>query len=329
MLCGDGRRVWANYQFEPVFVAVWWALAKVWAVLFGPGAAEYCADPRLNIFWLVITAVAVLVVLQIYIVRSLGVGALSFHLVFCLDTALLMMPFNLIRQFVAVIMVLALVSLMLRDRIQPRWFVAALAVPALVHWSAWALLLMGVISVMVVEWPRVSRIRLKRSASSLVVVLIALVVLGVLAATAYVLSVSYLLPRIQTILSNPRRFAGFGIEPTVRGLVSPITLAVLLFAYAISRQLGAGFARTFMISTAAMYFAVAASGMVPAMERMRMLVLPATYFAFLYVLDKRTTDPRWQVVNVLFVLFAVFNFSWHAMISRPFADRASFLQLFE
>ena len=326
LLCGDGRRVWANYQSEPVFVAVWWALAKFWAVVFGPGAAAYCVAPGANIFWLAITAVAVLVVLQIYIVRSLGVGALSFHLVFCLDTALMMMPFNLIRQFVAVIMVLALISLMLRGRIQPVWFVAALVMPALVHWSVWALFLTGMISLMMVEGHRVSTIRLKRPASALLVILVGL---GVLAVAAYVLAGAYLLPRIQALLSNPGRFAGFGLEPTVRGLVSPVTLAVVVFTYAISRQLKVGFARTLMISTAVMYFVVAASGLVPAMERLRMLVLPVTYFAFLYLLHRRTIDSRWQVVNVLFVLFAVFNFSWHAMISRPFADRSSFLQLFE
>ncbi|MGQ0560248.1 MAG: hypothetical protein ACT443_00065, partial [Gemmatimonadota bacterium] len=103
LACGTGQRVWANYRFEPFFVAVWFALAKAWSVLFASGSTTYCSDPGLQVFWMPIFAGVVLIAVQMFVVRHLGASAAAFHLVFCLDTLLMMLPFNLIRQFIATI----------------------------------------------------------------------------------------------------------------------------------------------------------------------------------------------------------------------------------
>src|SRR5207253_817981 len=51
LLCGHPHRVWANYQIEPLFVAILFGFSKVWGAITGVDAAA-CADPGLRIFWL-------------------------------------------------------------------------------------------------------------------------------------------------------------------------------------------------------------------------------------------------------------------------------------
>lgn len=322
LICGDGQRVWANYRIEPLFVAILLAFSKVWGAMAGFGPA-HCAAPGLNIFWLPVFMSATLILLQMFVVRHLGAGAICFHLVFCLDTALMMLPFNLVRQFVAVVIMMALVSLLIRNRISPAMFSAGLVVTALVHWSAWLLVLVSLVAMALVEMARL-RTRTARLSGRSLAVAVAIGAPGVVIGV-YLLG-AYVLPRFQLAILGPRGL-GLSLESSVRGLVSPITLSVLAFAVAIALSLKAGFVRTFVGIAAILYFLVAVSGSVPAMERLRALVLPMSYFIFLYLLHGRSIGPRWQVFNVLFLVFAILNFSWHAFVIKPFDGRPSFTQL--
>lgn len=320
-VCGDSSRVWANYQREPIFAGVLTGFSRVWAGVTGFDA-DRCRAPGLNVYWLPISLAVTLILLQLLIVRHLGASALAFHAVFCLDTVLMMLPFNLLRQFLAVVLALALLALLVRERISPVVFASGLVASALIHWSGW--LLVGVSGVAMflnsapTEWLGTVRVSRRTALGGLV--------LGAAALAAAYAVVVFALPRFQLAVSGSRGL-GLSLESSVRGLVSPITMSILTFAAAIAVALKAGFLRMFVIVAAATYFLVAISGSVAAMERLRAFVLPMTYFVFLSLLRARIIAPRWRFINVLFLVFILCNFAWHAAVLKPFAGRPSFAQL--
>ena len=325
LVCGSGQRVWANYRFEPFFVAVWFALAKAWAVLFASGSTAYCSDPGLQAFWMPVFAGAVLIAVQIVVVRHLGASAVAFHLVFCLDTLLMMLPFNLIRQFIATTVVLGATSLLVRGRLSPRWFTALLIVPALIHWSGWMLVGLALIALIAAEAAHVHR---GRSPGRWQTTAVVIQVVVLVAATASLAGV-FLIARVGDIALANKVFERFTVEAAVRGLVSPITLTVIIFAVASSRAVRDPFLRVFLAGAGMMYFLGAASGHVPLMERLRAMILPMTLFIFLYALRRQWLAPRWHAISVCVVAFSVVNFTWHALVLEPFAGRPSFTRLFD
>lgn len=322
LLCGDGRRVWSNYQIEPLFVAILFGFSEVWAALTGLGAGA-CANPGLQIFWLPIALSATVILGLMVAVRHLGANAFFFHLVFCLETVLMMLPFNLLRQFLAVGVIMVLVPRLVRKRLSPVMFCAGLVPAALIHWSVWPMILVGLCTLGAVE---LSDLR-HRPVSRLQVVVALLVGLVGLAVVGYAMVV-YVLPRFQLAAFGPRGL-GWSLTASVRGMFSPITIAVVTFGLAIGLRVQDGFVRTFAMLLAILYVAVAVSGNISATERMRALILPTVYFVFVYLVSNASTGVRWRMIHLVFVGWAIFTFTWHAVITRPFATRPSFTQLFQ
>lgn len=313
LLCNDWVSYWANYKLEPLFVAILWFFAEVWSVLFSSDQADYCLNPGFNVFWLPIFVATIFILLLIYVVRPLRGVAIYFHLVFCLDTALLMLPFNLLRQFIAVVIVVALVSLLIREKISPRAFIAALVVPALIHWSGWLLFLAGLAAItpsFLLNAARLSKHTIAGWAS-----VVGLALLGVFwGPILYNLFSEKLMSRLDVSLS-------------INGLLHPVTFFVAVFSYAISRHLKQEFARRFIVCATILYVVITLTGNSLIIERMRTLLVPTAYFAFLYIRATRPLAPAWSAVNVLFVLFALTSFLWTAIVAQPFAERDSFMQL--
>lgn len=322
LLCGNGQRVWLNYQIEPLFVAILFGFSKVWGSLTGVDASA-CADPGLRVFWLPIALSATAILGLVIAVRHLGGQALFFHVVFCLETVLMMLPFNLLRQFIAVVVIMALLSLLVRKRISPAVFCAGLVSAALIHWSVWPLILVGFLTIGLIELPHLRNLRVNR-----LNVIVAVVIGGVgLVAAGYAMG-AYVLPRFQLAAFGPRGL-GWSLTSSVRGLFSPITFAIVTLACGVGLKVPDGFVRTFVLLSAMLYFAVAVSGNISATERMRALILPMIYFVFLYLVHNRSAGPRWRLINLAFVGAVIFIFSWHSVITRPFAARPAFTQLFQ
>lgn len=319
LLCGDGGGVWGNYHFEPLFVAILWFFAAVWDFLFSSGTGDNCLNPGLNIFWLPIFISTIFILLQTYIVRHLRGSAIYFHMFFCLDAALLMLPFNLLRQFIAVVIVVALVSLLIRARISPRAFIAALVVPALVHWSAWLFFLLGLGAMVVTMTPSLLVIAVRLSKRTIVAwaTVVCVALLGVYFGHAlYGLFAEKLVAR-------------FDISLSVAALLSPTMFFIAVFTYAISQNLKHEFARTFIVCASILYFMIAMSGDALILERLRAFLLAMMYFVFLYIRGNRSLAPGWEVFNMLFLLFALSTFFWNAIVARPFDGRPAFTQLLE
>lgn len=313
LLCSDGGAIWANYKSEPLFVAILWFFAEVWSVLFSSDQADYCLNPGFNVFWLPIFVSTIFILLLIYIVRPLRGAAIYFHLVFCLDTALLMLPFNLLRQFIAMVIVVALVSLLIRERISPLTFIAALVVPALIHWSVWFLFLTGLAATIPSLFLIAARLS-KRTVAAWAGV-VGLVLLGV-----------FLGPALYNLFSE-KLMSRLDVSLSINGLLHPVTFFVAVFSYAISRHLKQEFACRFIVCTTILYVVITLTGNSLIIERMRTLLVPTAYFAFLYIRATRPLAPAWSAVNVLFVLFALTSFLWNAIVAQPFAERDSFMQL--
>ena len=312
LLCNDWVSYWENYKLEPLFVAILWLFAEGWSVLFSSDQADYCLNPGVNVFWIPIFIATIFILLLIYIVRPLRGAAIYFHLVFCLDTALLMLPFNLLRQFIAVVIVVALVSLLIREKISPRAFIAALVVPALIHWSGWLFFLTGLAAITPSFLLNAARLPKRAIAAASVV---GLVLLGVFwEPIPYNLFYEKIMSRLDASLP-------------IHGLLHPITFFVAVFAYAISRHLKQEFARRFIVCVTTLYVVSTLIGDSLITERMRAFLIPTVYFVFLYIRAARPLAPAWSVVNVLFVLFALTSFLWNAIVTQPFAERDSFMQL--
>lgn len=322
LLCGNGRRVWSNYQIEPLFAAVLFGFSNVWGALTGIGATA-CVDPGRQVFWLPIALSATVILGLVVAVRHLGAQAFFFHLVFCLETVLMMLPFNLLRQFIAVVVIMAVVSLLVRKRISPAVFCASLVPAALIHWSVWPLLVVALCAVAVIELPDLHN---RTASRAQVVVVLVFGTVGLIVA-GYAMN-AYILPRFQLAAFGPRGL-GWSLASSVRALFSPITVAVVTFAFAIGLRVEGGFVRTFAVLSAMLYVAVAVSGNISATERMRALILPVIYFVFLYLVNTRSAGRRWRTINLAFVGWAIFTFVWHSVITRPFATRPSFTQLFQ
>jgi hypothetical protein len=335
LICEDWRSVWGNYGHEPVFFSVLWVSSEAWNFLFSSGCHQITGTSR---FWLPIFMAVVFILLLIHVTRHLGRSAIYFHMVVCLDTALMMLPFNLLRQFMALVIVVWLLSLLLRERITPIAFSVYLAVPALIHWAAWLLVLAAVPAVMASRI-HIVREHISKAREAGTAILWAVVTLA-LCSMVIIYYYDFLAAKL---------LARLGDSPAYFSLFSPVTplsthfsgnlagsgfftflnlIVVVAFAYAANRYLRNDFARRFVVSVAILYVLIPLFGAdAIVMQRARVIVLAVVYFMFLHIRNNGFLSARWEIFNLGFLLYGLSSFFWHEVVVRPFEGRLSFALL--
>lgn len=142
LICGNFG-AFSNYKQEPLFFLIMWVGSEIWNFLFFPGCTPETSSPN---FWLPIFLSGFFILQFSYVTRHLRWFAVYYHIALCLDAGTFALPFHLLRQFIAVVIVVMALSMLLTEEIGPGKFVAYLVAASLIHFSAWLLVALALVA---------------------------------------------------------------------------------------------------------------------------------------------------------------------------------------
>lgn len=319
IICGDITSILINYKTEPVFSLILLVTSEIWNFIFSSGCYQDIGKSNL---WLPVFIASIFISLLIYITRHLGHSAIYFHMVFVLDSALNFLPFHVLRQFIALVIVLMLVSLMIRDKISPLKFTAYLVVSSMIHFSVWLLVFVAAAAIIT---PKFSAISIKegfyKATNSIRIVsqiVVAVALMYVTLIFYYDTLAAKILPRLGNVFL-------FG-SSSGSGLFTLLGTAFAgLLAYAAMQNVKHDFARRFVIYAAISYVLVSFVGFDGLMvHRTRTLVLAIAYFIFLFYRNNNSLSFRWEVFNLVFLAYEFSIFFWNETVVRSHDGKPSF-----
>lgn len=319
LICGDITSILSNYKNEPVFFLILLATSEIWNFIFSSGCYQ---DIGTSNFWLPVFIASIFISLLIYATRHLGHSAIYFHMVFCLDSALNFLPFHVLRQFIALVIVLMLISLMIRDKISPLKFTAYLVVASMIHFAVWLLVFVAAAAIIT---PKLAAINIKESFSKATNSIRIGSQIVVAAALMYVTLIFYydtLATKVLPRLGN----APLSGSQSGSGLFTLLSMVFVGFlVYAAVQNLKHDFARRFVFYVAIFYILISFFGFDDLMvHRTRTLVLAIAYFIFLYNRNNNSRSFKWEFFNLVFLAYEFSIFFWNETVVRSHDSKPSF-----
>lgn len=321
LVCGDFG-AFSNYKHEPLFFLIMWVGSEIWNFLFFPGCTPVTSSPN---FWLPVFLAGFFILQFSYVTRHLRWFAVYYHIALCLDAGLVSLPFHLLRQFIAVVIVVMALSMLLRKEIGPGKFVAYLIAASLTHFSAWLLVALALVALAIQNREAVFAAcgKATRTFRGRWLTVVALGVLCLAAAFYYELLAAKIFPRFDFGLSVMSVGLRLG---SGSGIFSLINIGfVCLLSYGARSHLKDPFAKQFVSLVAIsylMFWLLGADSLV--VQRTYVFVLAIAYFGFLFALRSGVLSVKWQTVNFIFLAYEFSTFFFNSVFVRAFDARRSF-----
>ncbi len=321
LVCGDLWPVF-NYKHEPLFAVIMWVGSEIWNFLFFPGCTSETGSPN---FWLPVFIAGFFILQFSYVTRHLRWFAVYYHIALCLDAGTSTLPFHLLRQFIAVVIVVMALSMLLRKEVGPGKFIAYLIAASLTHFSAWLLVALALVALVIQNREAVFAACEKATKTSRGrwLTVAALGVLCLAAIFYYELLVAKVFHRFDFSLSLGSIVSRLG---SGSGIFSLISIGfVCLLAYGASSHLKNPFAKQFVSLVAISYLMFWLFGVDSlVVQRTYVYVLAIAYFGFLFALCSGVLTVKWQMINFIFLAYEFSMFFFNSVFVRAFDARRSF-----
>jgi len=296
-----------NYVGEPFFaliLKVYSWLLKI--ILFLTSSSPFYTQPP---YTLIIPLSVILILIMIYRTSKLEY-ALFLHAILCLDIGLSLLPFNLLRQYAAFVILVPTLLMYLSGRGPSKltlWITSLVA--ALTHWTFWLY-----VGVLVVEY-FVNKENKKLRRSSPLTITLSIVIMSTILVFAFNAEIHRLIERMMTgnfTPPSPTNFICFGLAAVILqkhdGLLQKLIATSCILTLGILTLFGGD----------ALIF-----------ERHRILYLPVLIGLILQESSSFNFPFRRDFLKLVLMAFFIGGFIWNDLIVDPFQDRDYFTELFK